>query len=186
MDFGCFCFEKGELTTYSKSTSQRQKQNPAPSLRSSRCVGKVFPWHRSKCPPSIYSREELSPEKALRVLVKAVICPASIHIREHLTARSFPGQLPPCTPPKRRIGGKCVPPWLGTKPQDIGSNISSPRDQIPTSYSRLKVSAQAKNRHKLFHLKPLASFLQLRHCLFSHYTYLAHEVSLNVAVWTSA
>lgn len=175
--------------TYSKSPDQHQKQHPAHSQCSSRCTGKVFPWHCSQCFPSVYTRKEFSPEKAMWFLVKAVIWPPSIHIREHLRTL-WASQVSSHPAFQLNTQGSGLHRWqvslLSTNPQDIRNMFSIAREQIP-SYSRPRVSPQAERRHKLFHLKPPGPLVQLWPCLFSHFMYLTHKVSVsNVAVQTSA
>lgn len=66
---------------------------------------------------------------------------------------------------------------LGIKPQDIRSKFSIARNQIHTSYSRPRVSFQAKRRYKLFHLKSLGSFVHYNTVSFLIFIYLAQVPS---------
>lgn len=47
-----------------------------------------------------------------------------------------------------------------------------PGTKFPSATADLGVSPQAESRYKLFHLKSLGSFVQLKHCVFSHFMYL--------------
>lgn len=127
----------------------------------------------------------------MRFLLKTVTHPPNIHIREHLTV-PWDSQVSSHPALLLHTQGSRLHPWQAclSLAQSLGISRSKPaiaRDQTPTSYSRHRVSPQAERRHKLFHLKLPGPFVELRHCIFSHFMYLTHNVSLtNVAVQTSA
>lgn len=125
-------------------------------------------------------------------LVKAVICPPSTRIREHLTTL-WASQVSSHPALQLNIQGSGLHRWqrhlsLAQSLRTSGESSPLPGTKFPPATADLGFHPGPRPRgHKLFLLKPLGSFVQLRHCLFCHFMYLTHKVSLtNAAVQASA